>query len=327
MLTLMPSDRPNRAQQAQIDRKYGMFIHFSINTFNDTEWSDGTLPALSYRPTAIDADGWVKNAYDAGMNYVILTAKHHDGFCLWNTKYTDYSVKNSLNKTDVVAAVAEACEKYGIKLGIYYSLWDRHEKCYKIDSQYTEYMCRQLTELLDGRYGDICEVWLDGGWDKRPSKWNVPKLYDLIHTLQPECVCAVNVTIGYAWSKNSLECFNPQNYREGMPIRYFPSDFRLWDPYFTREDDPKLYSRGSDLYYLPFEATICIRNMSNWFWDPNYTKDELVSVDFIAEKYKLLVNNDNILVVNVAPNTDGRQEEADIEQLLKAAETLNIRRS
>ena len=89
------------------------------------------MPIESYNPTAIDAESWIKTAYEAGMNYVILITKHHDGFCMWNTDTTTYSVKYSPNKTDVVRAVSAACKKYGVKFGIYYSLWDRHEKCYQ----------------------------------------------------------------------------------------------------------------------------------------------------------------------------------------------------
>lgn len=157
-----PSLAPNEGQLAQINRKFGMFLHFGINTFNNTEWSDGKLPIESYRPTGIDADSWVKTAYAAGMNYVILITKHHDGFCLWDTHTTAYSVNYSPNKTDVVKAVSEACQKYGIKLGLYYSLWDRHKKCYKNDEQYVQYMEKQLTELMDGRYGEVVELWFDG---------------------------------------------------------------------------------------------------------------------------------------------------------------------
>ena len=119
MITLTPSTLPNAAQRAQMERKYGMFIHFGINTFFDTEWSDGRLSVSGYRPTAIDADGWVRNAYEAGMNYVILITKHHDGFCLWDTATTDYCVNKSTCPTDVVAEVAKACKKYGIGLGLY----------------------------------------------------------------------------------------------------------------------------------------------------------------------------------------------------------------
>ena len=113
MITLIPSREPNAAQKAQIACKYGMFIHFGINTFNNTEWSDGTLPLDSYAPDAIDADSWVRHAYEAGMNYVILITKHHDGFCLFDTDTTEYCVNNTKNPTDVVAEVAKACEAGG----------------------------------------------------------------------------------------------------------------------------------------------------------------------------------------------------------------------
>ena len=131
----IPSTVPNEYQSAQIERKFGMFIHFGINTFNNTEWSNGKLPVDSYQPSAIDADQWVRTAYEAGMNYVVLITKHHDGFCLWDTDTTEYSVNYSPVKTDVVKAVSEACKKYGVKLGLYYSLWDRHEKCYSDDEK------------------------------------------------------------------------------------------------------------------------------------------------------------------------------------------------
>lgn len=326
MITQQPSLLPSATQQAQIHRKYGMFIHFGINTFNDTEWSNGKLPIESYNPTKIDADSWIKNAYECGMNYVILITKHHDGFCLWDTKLTDYSVSHSPNATDVVAEVAKACNKYGVKLGLYYSLWDRHEPCYKDDERYIQYMLAQLAELLDGRYGDVVEVWFDGAWDKKAKHWGLDRLYDLVHTLQPDCVCGVNTTIGSKWGKYPSRKYLPSNYKEGMPFRYFPSDFRLWDPHFTAYNDPKLYSHGGQTYYLPFEATICIRNMRNWFWDPKYTQDNLVPIDFIVEKYKFLVAQNNLLVVNVAPNIYGEQEQSDIDHLLQVAEKLNIRR-
>lgn len=327
MITLTPSDRPNACQMAQIARKYGMFVHFGINTFYDTEWSNGKLSAQGYRPTAIDADGWVRNAYEAGMNFIVLTTKHHDGFCMWDTDTTDYCVNRSPVKTDVVAKVAKACEKYGIGLGLYYSLWDRHEKRYKDDKAYVDYMCVHLQELLGGAYGRIVELWLDGGWDKMPRKWNIPKLYDLAHTLQPDCSVAVNLTIGKSLRKRTPRKYMPQYYREGMPIRYFPSDFRLWDPHFPRANDPKLYSHGKELYYLPFEATICMRPPNNWFWDPKYESDKTAGAEYIAQKYRELTAQDNILVVNVAPDIHGKQTTGDVDCLLEAADILGIRRN
>ncbi|MGN1236177.1 MAG: alpha-L-fucosidase, partial [Bacteroidaceae bacterium] len=121
----VPSDKPSKAQQKQIARKYGMFVHFGINTFVDQEWTDGSVPASTYSPTAIDADQWVRSAKEAGMKYIILITKHHDGFCLWDSKYTDYDVASSGNKTNVIEEVAKACKKHNVGLGLYYSLWDR----------------------------------------------------------------------------------------------------------------------------------------------------------------------------------------------------------
>ncbi len=133
------------AQRNQIKRGYGMFIHFGINTFNEIEWSKGNLPASSYNPTNLDCDQWISTAKEAGFRYVILVTKHHDGFCLWDSKFTDYDVASSPVKTDIVAEVAKACKKYGIQLGLYYSLWDRHEPSYKNNNDYATYMKNQLT--------------------------------------------------------------------------------------------------------------------------------------------------------------------------------------
>ena len=254
-----------------------MFLHFGINTFNNTEWSDGKLPIESYRPTGIDADSWVKTAYAAGMNYVILITKHHDGFCLWDTHTTAYSVNYSPNKTDVVKAVSEACQKYGIKLGLYYSLWDRHEKCYKNDEQYVQYMEKQLTELMDGRYGEVVELWFDGAWDKPCRAWQLDRLYSHVKSMQPMCQIGVNHTVGKYSEKKGMpkKRYEPKNYRDRDPLRMFPSDFRLWDPNMCREDAPKIYTFNGKEYYLPFEQTICSRKEFSWFYSDTYAKNHL----------------------------------------------------
>ncbi len=328
MSKIYPGCYPNPTQKAQIARKYGMFIHFGINTFNDKEWSDGTLPVSSYCPDELDPESWVLNAKKAGMKYVIIITKHHDGFCLFHTKYTDYCVLNSPNQTDVVMEVANACHKHGIGLGMYYSLWDRHEKCYKDDAAYVNYMCNQLTELLGGKYGEVCELWLDGAWDKKAEKWNVQKLYDLVHTLQPECAFAVNNTIGSKFKWHWLaRRYMPFRYKEGMPIRYFPTDFRLADPHFTRpgkDADPKLYTHDNRKYYLPFEATVCMRTSGHWFWSTKYLDAPPRTPEYIVEKYNHMIEQDNLLVINVAPNIHGKQEESDITPLLKAKLLLNL---
>lgn len=324
----LPSLEPNKYQLEQMNRKFGMFLHFGINTFNNTEWSDGTLDINTYKPTAIDAENWVRTAYEAGMNYVIIITKHHDGFCLWDTNTTSYCINNSSNKTDIVEATAKACKKYGIKLGLYYSLWDRHEKCYKNDEEYAEYMNTHLKELLDGRYGEIVELWLDGGWDKPCKAWHLDKLYNTVKTLQPQCQVGVNLTIGKFNNKGGSpkKRYYPENYRLNDPIRMFPSDFRLLDPYMCREDDPKIYTFNKEKYYLPFEQTICSRETPCWFYSDTYEEKELKNIDTIVNNYKILEKNKNLLVINLPPNKDGVLVQSDVDNLMKIADKLNIRR-
>ena len=325
-----PSDKPNEYQSAQIARRFGMFIHFGINTFGNVEWSDGTIPVNAYRPSAIDAQQWIKTAYMAGMNYVVLITKHHDGFCMWNTDSTDYCVKNSVNPTDVVGAVADACKKYGIKLGLYYSLWDRHEKNYKtdFDGEYIPYMHRHLTELLDGRYGEIVELWLDGAWDKPRTSWKLEELYNLVKQLQPQCQIGINHTVGADFNRAEFpeERYLPQNYQELDPLRMFPSDFRLWDPYPCRSDDPKLYTYQNNTYYLPFEMTICSRDGFSWFYSNFYETIPLMDIDSVVRNCRTAFDASNLVLINMPPDINGRLVQSDIEHLMEISSRLNLRR-
>ena len=326
----VPSLEPSRLQLEQIARKFGMFIHFGVNTFGNTEWSDGGIHAKSYRPTEIDADQWVRTAYEAGMNFVILITKHHDGFCMWKTDTTQYSVKYSGNPTDVVAEVSKACKKYGIKLGLYYSLWDRSAQVYKddFDNGYIPYMLKQLTELLDGRYGEVVELWLDGAWDKTRKQWQLDKVYDLVKRLQPNCAVGVNHTVGVDEDKADFpdDYYMPFKCRENDPLRMFPSDFRLWDPHPCRKGDPKIYTFEGEKYYLPFEMTICSRIGFSWFYSNCYEEEQQMDIDETVEKCKLAFEENNIAVINMPPNTEGKMVESDISHLYEIAKRLGTLR-
>lgn len=306
--TLRPATKPNSAQQAMIDRGYGMFIHFGINTFNDTEWSDGSLPLESYRPTELDPEQWVRTAKLAGFRYVLLVTKHHDGFCLWDSKYTDYDVASSPVKTDVVKAVADACKKYGLQFAIYYSLWDRKEPAYKDKDpqKYIDYMRNQLTELFNN-YGTIAEVWLDGGWDKAPTDWGIDQIYSLVKKYNPNCALSVNHTIVNEEGKRNYTVPSDMTVDNKYFFQYFPSDFRLWDPELAALSDQKQYIHQNQSYYLPFEHTICISKRLNWFEKsaPLPTRD----LDELQELFYWCTDNDNCLVVNVPPDQSGRIRE------------------
>lgn len=311
-----PSNAPSPAQQKQIARKYGMFIHFGINTFQNQEWTDGSKPASSYNPTQIDAEQWVRVAKDAGMKYVILTAKHHEGFCLWDSKYTEYDVASSGNKTDVVEAVAKACKKYGIELGLYYSLWDRKVNPdvdnQSLDAAYNDYMIKQLNELLAivGKHTRLAEFWFDGGWEKQNYRWPVMDIYQTIKSKEPQCQVGINWTIGLPENADKHPVL-PEDQKEGFPIRYFPSDFRLGDPFLPTDNDPKLFTYWGKEYYMPWESTICISR--RWFY---HTEDnEYKSVDELERLYNQCTKNDNILILNCPPNREGKIRQKDIEVL------------
>ena len=314
-------EKPSKVQLSQSARGYGMFVHFGINTFNELEWSKGNLPASSFNPTHLDCDQWIKTAKEAGFRYVILITKHHDGFCLWNSEFTDYDVAAAPVKTDIVAEVSKACKKYGLEFGLYYSLWDRHEPKHndKNPQVYVDFMKNQLTELLT-RYGTICELWFDGGWAKKDSAWHLEEVYYHIKKLQPNCLVTVNHTI-----KNPKEnkALLPKDMQKGDLIRYYPVDFRTKDPNMARWDDPKLYNYKDTLRYLIFEHTICLSDRWNWF--QKKAALPVRGLDELEELFYWGTANDNILIVNTPPDQTGQLRQHEVNQLLALANRVGIR--
>ncbi len=331
-----PSRGPSKAQAEMIERKYGMFICFSINTFHDMEWTDGSQPASSYYPTVVDADQWIRVARDAGMKYVLLLTKHHDGFCLWDSELTDYDVASSGNRTNVVEAVAKACKKYDIGLGLYYSMWDRsangndypngdqHPHYYRedpvLDTEYNTFMLNQLDELMDitEKYTSIVEFWFDGGWVKENYRWPLHEIYQTVKSREPDCLIGVNWSIGLPDNPDQNMVL-PADLREGYPIRYFPSDFRMGDPYLPGENDPKIYTHEGKEYYMPWETTICMSQ--RWFF--NTTDTVFKPIEELVEVYKIATAQDNYLLLNCPPNRDGVIRDKDIEILMEIREKLS----
>lgn len=312
--------KPTLGQQAMIDRKYGMFITFGINTYIDKEWSDGSHPASCYTPPANLAEqaaNWVKQAKEAGMRSVLLTTKHHDGFCLWESKYTNHDIGNPSieHKIDVVKAVSDACHKYGLSFTVYYSLWDRHEPCYKMEDKrlYIEFMKNQLKELFTN-YGKIGELWFDGAWDRKTEDWYLPEIYAFIKGMQPDCQISTNWTIG----RQNL----PVDMKEGFEIAYFPSDFRLYDPHLPAVNDPKIYTHNGQKYYLPFECTQTISILGNWYHhDSDTTVRDLQDLEEIF--YRTTVN-DNCLLLNIPPGRNGKMNPVATGRIMELARLLSI---
>jgi alpha-L-fucosidase len=314
-----PSIKPSLYQLAQIKRKYGMFIHFGINTFWDEEWTDGSKSPASYNPRAVDADQWIRVAKEAGMKYVILVTKHVDGFCLWDSKYTDYDVASSSNKTSVVEKVAQACKKYHVGMGMYYSLWDRHQNANisdtSLDRAYNRYMVNQIKELLTiaNKYTKPVELWLDAGWEKKRSRWPIAEIYQAVKAAAPQCQVGVNWSIGTPENPDPDSSFVlPTMQKTGYPIRYFPSDFRMGDPYLPADPDPKLFSHRGKLYYMPWETTVCISQ--KWFY--NTTDTIYKTPQELLELYKKATAQDNILILDLPPDRTGKLREKDIELVI-----------
>jgi len=309
----VPSKKPNKAQLKQIDRQYGMFIHFGINTFHDMEWTDGSKPASSYNPASIDAEQWIKTAKDAGMKYVILITKHHDGFCLWDSQFTKYDVANSGNTINVVEAVAKACKKYDIGLGLYYSLWDRKENGNDYQNGDKHPHLYKENALLDKKYNTYMI-------DKANHRWPLKEIYQTIKSREPECQIGINWTIGLPENPDYHAVY-PKDQKKGYPIRYFPSDFRLGDPLLPALNDPKIFTHNKKEYYMPWESTVCISQ--RWFY--NTTDTIFKPIDELVELFKIATAQDNILILNCPPNREGKIRSKDIEILTTLKKRFKIK--
>jgi alpha-L-fucosidase len=277
--------------------RYGMFIHFGMSTFVGQELPDGKAPASSYNPDRLNVDSWIQIARDAGMTYAVLTAKHVAGHCLWPTRFTDYNVANSGNKTDAVEAFVKACAKHGVRAGFYYCSWDNHNRFGSqtpsdpsgwnqafTTSLYQTFETNQVTELLS-QYGPIAEMWIDipGVLGRGYRTF----LYQHIGRLQPKCVIMMNngfwnegkYDIDYAWPSDiiSIERSLPRS-----------AKYEKWR---TIEDKT---------YYVPGE--ICDPIGKNWFYvegENPRSDQELVQLFLSAREHQ--VN----LLLDVGPDRHG----------------------
>ena len=178
--------KPSPQQVEWQDLEFGVIIHFGPNTFMDREWGDGTASPSVFNPTELNVDQWMRAIKASGAKYVVLVAKHHDGFCLWPTDQTDYSVKSSPWENahgDLVRLVSSAARAYGLKFGVYLSPWDRHEPSYKDSAKYDNYYIAELNELTSN-YGNLVEFWLDGAGSEG-HVYNFPRIVENLRVSQP----------------------------------------------------------------------------------------------------------------------------------------------
>lgn len=303
--------RPNERQIKFFGTKYYNFIHFGINTFTGKEWGSGQDSPSLFNPEKLDTDQWAKVLKQSGSEGVILTAKHHDGFCLWPTKLTDYNISASPykdGKGDVVAELSESCKKYGLKFGIYLSPWDRHEKTYATDA-YNDFYAGQLEELLTG-YGEIFMVWLDGARDPKVDVhgWNYDfeRYYATINRLQPDCIIA-NEGPDVRWIGNERAAVRKQEWSV-VP--------KGCDPTLSDLGSRKA-TAGKETVFYPAEADISLRR--GWFW---HKWQRPKSVKKLLDVYYRVVGGNATLLLNVPPSPAGLIDEADCAVLKTFGQTL-----
>lgn len=320
-----PSKRQLRWQQLELTA----FFHFGINTFTNKEWGNGNEDIKMFNPTELNAEQWVKTAKQAGIKQVILTAKHHDGFCLWPTSTTDHSVKNTPwrnGKGDVVKEVADACRKYGVGFGVYLSPWDMNSPLYGTEA-YNDLFIKQLTELLSN-YGRIDEVWFDGANGEGPNGkkqvYDFDRWYSHIRKLQPSATIAimgpdvrwVGTETGYGreteWSVVPVSAQLQEKIAAGsqQDITFAP----LGDMRDTDLGSRDKLKEAKGLIWYPAETDVSIR--PGWFYHPA-ENSKVRSPENLLDIYFNSVGKNGVLLLNLPPDTRGLLHENDVKSLLE----------
>ena len=302
------------------------FVHFNMNTFTNIEWGTGGESPELFNPTELDCRQWARICKKAGMKGIILTAKHHDGFCLWDSEYTEHDVANSPWKEgrgDVVRELADACQEYGLKLGIYYSPWDRNHPDYG-QPEYIEYFRNQLTELLTN-YGDVFEVWFDGanggtgyygGANEerrvdRQSYYNWPEQIALVRSLQPNAVIFSDAGPDVRWVGTEKGFANPTNWSTLNRDNYYPGT----------PDYVELRSGNKNgTHWVPAEVNTSIR--PGWYYHPE--QDTAVkSIDHLELIYYHSIGRNGTFLLNLPVDTRGLVHENDSVALIQLRERID----
>ncbi len=299
------------------------FIHFTVNTFTGMEWGHGDESPSIFNPTELDARQWAKTLSEAGMKMVILTAKHHDGFCLWPTKTTKHSVVSAPwkeGKGDVVKELKDACDEFGLKFGVYLSPWDRNAKCYGDSNKYNEMFIQQLTELLTW-YGRVDEVWFDGACGEGPNGkkqvYDWEAYYDIIKKYQPNAVTAimgedvrwVGTETGYGRDTEwSVTAYAPGGRAEMNTIN------EQLNLKATSEDlgSTELIAKANHLFWYPAEVDVSIR--PGWFYH-EHEDDKVKSLTKMVDIYFNSVGKNAVLLLNIPPDKRGLIHKNDVQRL------------
>jgi len=310
---------PSARQLAWQEVEFAAFTHFGMNTFTNREWGEGHEDPALFNPTDFDARQWVDACKQAGMTELILTAKHHDGFCLWPSSYTEHSVKHSPwrdGNGDVVREVADACREGGIRFGVYLSPWDRTEATYGDSPAYNEYFKNQLRELLTN-YGEIFEVWFDGACGEGPNgkrqEYDWAAYYAVVRELQPNAVisiCGPDVR----WCGNEAGTCRPSEWS------VVPEGFNaMAEDLGSRDVLIEAAKNGKRLLWLPSQVDTSIR--PGWFYHQS-EDGKVKSLDHLLDIYYGSVGGNSQLLLNLPPDKRGRINENDVARLKELGTVL-----
>ncbi len=326
---------PSERQTAWQELEFQAFVHFGMDTFTDREWGTGAEDPALFVPSAFDADQWVKAFKAAGIKGVILTAKHHDGFCLWPSKYTAHSVAASTWKNgrgDVVREVAEACRRAGLKFGFYLSPWDRHEPSYGDSPRYNEYFEGQLRELLTG-YGEISEVWFDGACGEGPNgrrqEYDWPGYWAAVRKYQPGAVISI-IGPDARWVGNeagkgrtSEWSVIPVTGKDDLPDPKRPGGMAGLDAEAADLGSMKAIEAaakvGGRLVWYPAQVDVSIR--PGWFYHAG-EDGKVKTVDELVDIYFASVGSNAQLLLNVPADRRGLIHENDVRRLAELGNAL-----
>jgi alpha-L-fucosidase len=305
--------RPSPSQLAWQRDELALFLHFGVNTFTDREWGDGHEDPSIFSPSALDARQWARAARNAGARALILTAKHHDGFCLWPTRTTTHSVAASpwrSGQGDVVREFVEACHAEGLKAGLYLSPWDRNNPAYGDSPKYNDLYCDQLTELLT-RYGPIAEVWFDGANGEGPNGkrqiYDWPRFFGLVRQLQPTAVMFSDAGPDVRWCGNEKGTAGDPNWSTVNPnaVTFPGAD----GPGIT---DALQHGDRDGTVWRPAEVDVSIR--PGWFYHAA-EDDRVRTMDNLESLYFSSVGRNGKLLLNVPPTREGLLHSIDVARL------------
>lgn len=309
---------PSKKQMDWHQMEYYMFIHFGMNTFTDKEWGDGAENPINFNPTDVDCRQWASIAKAAGMKGIIITAKHHDGFCLWPSEYSTHTVRESPwkeGKGDLLKELSEACKEYDLKFGVYLSPWDQNHPDYGTDA-YNQVFANTLTEVLTS-YGDVFEQWFDGANGEGPNGklqvYDWPLFHKTVYKYQPKAMIFSDIGPDCRWMGNERGIAAETNWSR-LSI----------DGFGPGKDAPSIDTlQQGNIYgthWVPAETDVSIR--PGWFYS-DATNDKVKTVDQLVDIYYTSIGRNSNLLLNVPPDRRGRIHPTDSARLIEFRQAID----